>query len=729
MTADMKERKSESLFSFKRSNNRYSLHLEKNSKKDDVQLKRASWSSFPLLKFASFDDKGSRELANVKSQSSEDIKRQQNISTPKIGCSFLRGSNASIRSVISNSSSSSSSTSSPSMSSGSSGKSSITSILEGSVSDSHYDSCSTVEDVPYLGVQPQQLLHRDSLSRSTSDVIPFVRHGHIFREERGASSSVPSLFQDEVFVTSPKIIYAHKKTPDVKRKLRKQLVQELEFVKRNGSLPENLEVIQSKLCNEKENVIPRSSSQKHVTKPKSSFRFMQSYKFLSKLENKGNKKSRMQKDKRIEMTESSALYQGGPDVRENPGDNLKAALFENLTSSHSSLLDACEDPSTETVPYSVSAFLASDLVGFEEGDINFGVINEIIEEEEDSECDLSEFMTYAEESYRFERRLEDKLEMLEYREESNEKKNSQGETSEGNVIGNGNIQNLVKRTEMKLNLVKPHNKPLNQVYRSRLLRHISEEPDSGASGGEEEVELRSSPRTPGTPRSPGIDIDDVFKQKQKEIEEGNKDDMSRVRDLTARLKLATRRPSYLDWLNSVQNRSKEIGRVLELHPPKVLEEGVLEEEITDESRKKNLKSALNWLKTELQEMRQQDQQLARQLMQLRIEFQRVRLLRSCNNHQALVDEVRNEAEEARTFESSDLCDVPQDLREAFSPVLREIGVTRMNITSRRFSLRDPWKWLSVPEFTQSPRMTRVHAMPSIIQVYLLYLHIDATTSA
>lgn len=685
----MKERKCESLFSFKRSNNRYSLHLEKNSKKDDVQLKRASWSSFPLLKFASFDDKGSRELGNVKSQSSEDIKRHQNIGTPKIGCSFLRGSNASIRSAVSSSSSSSSSsTSSPSMSSGSSGKSSITSILEGSISDSHYDSCSTVEDVPYLGVQQQQLLHRDSLSRSTSDVIPFVRHNHIFREERGASSSVPSLFQeDEGSVTSPKIIYAHKKTPDVKRKFRKQLVQELEFVKRNGSLPENLEVIQTKLYDEKENVIPRSSSQKHVTKPKSNFRFMQSYKFLSKLENKGSKKSRMEKDKRMEVPDSSAPYQREPDVRESPGDNLKAALFENLTSSRSSLLDASEDPDAEPVPYSVSAFLANDLIGLEESDINFGVINEIIEEEEDSECDLSEFMTYAEESYRFERRLEDKLDMLEYREESNDKKSSKGEISEGNATGNGNKQNLVKRTEMKLNLVKPTNKPLNQVCRSRLLRHISEEPDSGASGGEEDVERRSCPRTPSTPRSPGIDIDDVFKQKQKEIEEGNNDDMSRVRDLTARLNLATRRPSYLDWLNSIQSQSKEIGKVLELHPPKVLEEGTLEEEITDESRKKNLRSALNWLKTELQEMRQQDQQLARQLMQLRIELQRVRLLRSCNNHQALVDEVRNEAEEARTFESSDLCDMPQDLREAFSPVLREIGVTRMNITSRRFSLR------------------------------------------
>ncbi|XP_068229831.1 uncharacterized protein [Palaemon carinicauda] len=230
-----------------------------------------------------------------------------------------------------------------------------------------------------------------------------------------------------------------------------------------------------------------------------------------------------------------------------------------------------------------------------------------------------------------------------------------------------------------------------RVYKTRLLRHISEEPDSGggASGGEDDPEIRQPGRssTPGTPRSPAIDIDDVFKQKQKEIEDGNKDDMSRVKDLAMRLKLATRRPSYLEWLGTIKQKSQEMTNVLESHPPLVLEEGKPEEEPTDEVRKKNLQSALSWLRQELMDMRQQDQQLARQLMQLRIELQRVRLLRSCNNHQALVDEVANEAEEARTYESSDLCEVPPDLRETFSPILREIGVTRMNITSRRFSLR------------------------------------------
>lgn len=62
------------------------------------------------------------------------------------------------------------------------------------------------------------------------------------------------------------------------------------------------------------------------------------------------------------------------------------------------------------------------------------------------------------------------------------------------------------------------------------------------------------------------------------------------------------------------------------------------------------------------EMRQQDQQLARQLMQLRIELQRVRLLRSCHHHQALVEEMTSDAQEAKTFEASDLCELPPDLR-------------------------------------------------------------------
>lgn len=383
--------------------------------------------------------------------------------------------------------------------------------------------------------------------------------------------------------------------------------------------------------------------------------------------------------------------------------NLEASIVTSSVGNPlSQLLFSSSSPPPPTqcdaLPYSVTAFLNTKFSELVENSSNFGVISDIIEEEEedDSECDLSEFTVNGEESSCFERRLEDKLEMLgcdKEEEEVEQGKDGDIEVTDFPEFNNKQKdtgQSTQRRPDLKLNLVKPQHIAVNKVYRSRLLRHISEEPDSsgGASGSEDDLEIRSTGRSPGTPRSPVIDIDDVFKQKQKEIEEGNKDDnMSRVKNLALRLKLATRRPSYLDWLGTVKKKTEEVDDVLVDHPPLVLEEGQQEEQLTEEVRKKNLQSALCWLRQELLEMRQQDQHLARQLMQLRIELQRVRLLRSCDTHQALVDEVTNEAEEARNYGCNDLCEVPQDLRETFSPILREIGVTRMNITSRRFSLR------------------------------------------
>ncbi|XP_050711380.1 protein FAM167A-like isoform X2 [Eriocheir sinensis] len=239
-----------------------------------------------------------------------------------------------------------------------------------------------------------------------------------------------------------------------------------------------------------------------------------------------------------------------------------------------------------------------------------------------------------------------------------------------------------------------------QVQRSRLLRHISEEPEAVNSGGEEEMEVEL--RTPSTPRSPAIDIDNVFQQKQREIAEDT-DEMSRLRDLATRLQLTTRRPSYLDWAAVLKERGRRVGEALAAHTPTVVETsgaeqeggqevaeeqlGEEEEELSMDRRKHNLQTAVDWVKKELTEMRQQDQQLARQLMQLRVEVQRLRLLNSCLATSCLLEEVASGAEEAKMMEASDLFDLPPDLRETFSPVLREMGLTRMNITSRRFSLR------------------------------------------
>lgn len=331
-----------------------------------------------------------------------------------------------------------------------------------------------------------------------------------------------------------------------------------------------------------------------------------------------------------------------------------------------------------------------------------GVIGDTIEEEEEegaeSECEIGELLCQVD-STCFERSMEDKLEEMAGRVEEDgdaEEIAAAGETvKEGREKGKAS-----KRPDLKLKMIKPENDMVKRVQRSRLLRHISEEPEAVNSGGEEEMEVEL--RTPSTPRSPAIDIDNVFQQKQREIAEDT-DEMSRLRDLATRLQLTTRRPSYLDWAAVLKERGRRVGEALAAHTPTVVETsgaeqeggqevaeeqlGEEEEELSMDRRKHNLQTAVDWVKKELTEMRQQDQQLARQLMQLRVEVQRLRLLNSCLATSCLLEEVASGAEEAKMMEASDLFDLPPDLRETFSPVLREMGLTRMNITSRRFSLR------------------------------------------
>lgn len=314
-----------------------------------------------------------------------------------------------------------------------------------------------------------------------------------------------------------------------------------------------------------------------------------------------------------------------------------------------------------------------------------GVIGDTIEEEEEeegaeSESEIGDLLCQVD-SECFERTMEDRLEEMAGKEEVDAECAPLEAAKEGEGKAKGK-----KKTELKLKLIKPENNMVKRVQKSRLLRHISEESESMNSAGEDEVELR----TPSTPRSPAIDIDNAFELKHREIAEDT-DEMSRLRDLTTRLQLTTRRPSFLDWAAVLKERGKRVGEALATHTPTVMDgregEQEAEEELSMDRRKHNLQTAVDWVRKELTDMRQQDQQLARQLLQLRVEVQRIRLLHSCLATSCLLEEVASGAEEARMMETSDLCDLPPDLRETFSPVLREMGLTRMNITSRRFSLR------------------------------------------
>lgn len=183
------------------------------------------------------------------------------------------------------------------------------------------------------------------------------------------------------------------------------------------------------------------------------------------------------------------------------------------------------------------------------------------------------------------------------------------------------------------------------------------------------------------------------------------DHLRSLKALTEKLRLETRRPSYLEWKakleeqawKSPQPAGEEDGseakkgpeetvplRKVQLHlngsPP--------QDKVTLTSGKiggfESIDEALTWLRKELAEMRLQDQQLARQLMRLRSDINKLKIEQTCHLHQRMLNDATYELEERD--ELSDLfCDFPLVSSFSLSTPLKLIGVTKMNINSRRFS--------------------------------------------
>ncbi|XP_075120821.1 protein FAM167B [Leptodactylus fuscus] len=169
-----------------------------------------------------------------------------------------------------------------------------------------------------------------------------------------------------------------------------------------------------------------------------------------------------------------------------------------------------------------------------------------------------------------------------------------------------------------------------------------------------------------------------------EDEEGDTaPDLESVKALAVRLKLQTRRPSYQEWTQRVQARpwAKNRGNNQEKLSPN-----------QGQCSPKNsicgfssIDEALQWLRKELQEMQASDHLLARQLMQLRSQISQFKIEQTCERHKEMLDDATFDLEVCD--EDSDLlCNIPPRAAFSLSTPLKHIGVTRMNINSRRFSL-------------------------------------------
>ncbi|NXG95032.1 F167A protein, partial [Stercorarius parasiticus] len=186
------------------------------------------------------------------------------------------------------------------------------------------------------------------------------------------------------------------------------------------------------------------------------------------------------------------------------------------------------------------------------------------------------------------------------------------------------------------------------------------------------------------------------------------DHLGSLKALTEKLRLETRRPSYLEWKAKLEQQAwkspqpageeeeaateakKAMGETVPLRKVQLhLNGNHTQDKVTLTSGRiggfESIDEALTWLRKELAEMRLQDQQLARQLMRLRSDINKLKIEQTCHLHQRMLNDATYELEERD--ELSDLfCDFPLVSSFSLSTPLKLIGVTKMNINSRRFSL-------------------------------------------
>ncbi|XP_071335206.1 protein FAM167A isoform X2 [Trachinotus anak] len=177
------------------------------------------------------------------------------------------------------------------------------------------------------------------------------------------------------------------------------------------------------------------------------------------------------------------------------------------------------------------------------------------------------------------------------------------------------------------------------------------------------------------------------------------DHLMTLKALTEKLRLETRRPSYLEWKARLETESfRESGTgkcPIQEEPERKLvapKEAVVNSEVIQCKLQSgvlkgfgNIDEALSWLRRELTDMRLQDQQLARQLMRLRNDINKLKIEQTCHLHRRMLNDATFGLEE-RDELSDLLCECPVTPGLGLSAPLRLIGVTKMNINSRRFSL-------------------------------------------
>ncbi|KPP65612.1 protein FAM167A-like [Scleropages formosus] len=202
--------------------------------------------------------------------------------------------------------------------------------------------------------------------------------------------------------------------------------------------------------------------------------------------------------------------------------------------------------------------------------------------------------------------------------------------------------------------------------------------------------------------TPQIKCEDKSQLDQESLGVTHVDHLRSLKALTEKLRLEIRKPSYLEWRSQLEAKCAKGPKAQEeLSGPKektpgslrwskrtIFSTGVMQDGGVPSGTLRgfgSIEEALNWVKKELTEMRLQDQQLARQLMRLRGDINKLKVEQACDLHRKMLNDATFELEE-RDEMSDLLCDFPVGPGLGLSAPLKVIGVTKMNINTRRFSL-------------------------------------------
>ncbi|KAL3888201.1 hypothetical protein ACJMK2_000578 [Sinanodonta woodiana] len=175
----------------------------------------------------------------------------------------------------------------------------------------------------------------------------------------------------------------------------------------------------------------------------------------------------------------------------------------------------------------------------------------------------------------------------------------------------------------------------------------------------------------------GKDINDNVNLK---TSSDHSNDLARLKATASKLNLRTRRSSYMLWKDRYLEPNSRVVKPSFAETSDVVSKNT--KETWTEERIDKINNALEWLRNELLAMRSQDQDLARQFLSIRHDIHQLKLQKSCEEHKEMLEDLTQDLEEAHELDR--ICDfsLPDFVNE--SP-LRQIGVTRMNLSSRRFS--------------------------------------------